>query len=232
MSHTETAIQTSEIDAHACVGTEPLISALFVQRPGVYWGLVGVDPWDVARDARTYDGPHPVVAHPPCERWGRYWGGGPMLHGTPRQKVLGDDGGCFAAALAAVRRFGGVLEHPEGSHAWRAHGLNLPPRAGGWVNADWDGGWTCCVEQGAYGHRARKATWLYACNVQIPSLKWGKTPGTFDLLDEGFHSSEERARLVKTGICQRLSAKQRAATPIPFRDLLISIARSAMRATN
>lgn len=81
------------------------------------------------------------------------------------------------------------------------------------------------MEQGAYGHRARKATWLYAFRVsELPTLKWGKAKGTFDLLDEGFHSKQERARKIKTGICQRLSKNQRAATPIPFRDLLISIA--------
>jgi hypothetical protein len=71
-----------------------------------------------ARDARLYAGPYPVVAHPPCERWGRYWGGAPAQF--PRLK-LGDDSGCFAAALAAVRKFGGVLEHPEGSHAFGEH---------------------------------------------------------------------------------------------------------------
>lgn len=200
-----------------------MIAALFVAKGGCYFGLPDVDPWDIGRDARTYAGPQPVVAHPPCERWGRYWGGSPTT--WPRLK-LGDDKGTFAAALAAVRRWGGVLEHPEGSHAWRAFNLNLPSRNGGWINADFEGGWTCCVEQGHYGHRARKATWLYAYNVSLPSLKWGRAPGDFIRLDEGFHSIEERRRAIKTGACQRLSKNQRAATPLPFRDLLISIASS------
>lgn len=204
-----------------------MIAALFVQKGGVYYGLDKIDPWDIHRDARRYDGNHPVIAHPPCERWGRYWGGGPMLVGTPRQKKLGDDNGCFKAALEAVRTYGGVLEHPEASHAWRHFELNLPPRYGGWVNADFYGGFTCCIEQGAYGHRARKATWLYAFGVELPSLKWGRAQGKFSLLDEGFHSKEERARKIKTGICQRLSKKQRLSTPVEFRDLLISIAETA-----
>lgn len=198
-----------------------MIAALYVETDGVYYGLPNVDPWDKKRDARCYPGELPVVAHPPCERWGRYWGGAPWQ--TERKKK-GDDGGCFAAALDAVRRWGGVIEHPEASHAWSAFGLNAPPRCGGWVVADFMGGWTCCVEQGAYGHRARKATWLYAHSVELPSLRWGSAPGAFDLLDEGYHSKEERARKIKTGICQRLSARQRAATPVEFRDLLISIA--------
>lgn len=201
-----------------------MVAALFVDAGGCYAGLPDVDPWPEARDARTYHGPHPVVAHPPCQRWGRYWGGAPKT--WPRLKK-GDDGGCFAAALASVRKFGGVLEHPEGSHAWRAFGLNLPPRDGGWVNADFEGGWTCCVEQGWYGHRARKATWLYACGVELPSLKWGHAEGDFVRLDEGYHSAEERRRAVKTGACQRLSKRQRAATPLAFRDALLAIARSA-----
>jgi len=200
-----------------------VIAALYVQTNGCYYGLDGVDPWDVERDARKYAGPWPVVAHPPCERWGRYWSGGPSAR-VRRQK--GDDNGCFAAALASVRAWGGVLEHPEASHAWTAFGLNKPPRAGGWIPADFHGGWTCCVEQGHYGHRARKATWLYAFGVALPELKWG-TCGTKERMDEGFHSAEERRRAVRTGVCQRLSAKQRAATPIEFRDVLLSIARTA-----
>lgn len=202
------------------------IAALFVQTNGAYFGLEGVDPWDEARDARLYVGPHPVVAHPPCERWGRYWSGGPSAR---VRRAKGDDAGCFASALASVRAWGGVLEHPEASSAWRCFGLTAPPRDGAWVAAgDWIG-WTCCVEQGWYGHLARKATWLYAARIaDLPSLRWGKSPASARL-DDGFHSAEERRRSVHTGICQRLSKRQRAATPIEFRDLLISIARSATK---
>lgn len=196
------------------------IAALFVEKDGIYYGLPNIDPWDRERDARTYGGPHPVIAHPPCERWGRYWGGAPAT--WPRLK-FGDDKGCFATALHAVRMYGGVLEHPEGTHAWRWFQLNTPPREGGWVKADWFGGWTCCIEQGWYGHQARKATWLYAHGFEPPTLNWGRAPGDFVRLDEGFHSKEERARAIKTGACQRLSKRQRAATPIEFRDLLISL---------
>jgi len=201
-----------------------VIAALFVAKRGCYYGLPDVDPWDEKRDARLYDGPHPVVAHPPCARWGRYWSGGPS---AKVRRLKGDDGGCFASALDSVRRWGGVLEHPEASHAWRAFGLLPPPRSGGWVPAGDFMGWTCCVEQGHYGHRARKATWLYAVGCALPSLEWGKPDGDFVRLDPGFHSREERARAVRTGACQRLSKKQRLATPIAFRDVLLGMARSA-----
>ena len=200
------------------------VAALFVMRDGPY-SEIPVDLWDERRDARRYAGPYPVVAHPPCERWGRYWHGGPSAR---VRRVKGDDGGCFAAALAAVRRWGGVLEHPAASAAWDAFGLAKPSRAGGWINADFEGGWTCCVDQKHYGHRAQKATWLYAAGVELPSLKWGKSSGGIRL-DEGFHSKEERRRAIRTGICQRLSKRQRTETPIPFRDLLLSIARTAAK---
>lgn len=203
---------------------EVVIAALFVEKNGVYSHLPGIDPWDRERDARLYDGPWPVIAHPPCERWGRYWGGSPMT--WPRLKK-GNDGGCFASALESVRRWGGVLEHPEASAAWSAFGLVAPPRRGGWIAADWlQGfrGWTCCVEQGAYGHAARKATWLYVHGIDVPPVLQWKAKGKFLRLDDGFHSAEERRRAIKTEILQQLSKRERASTPLAFRDLIIGIA--------
>ena len=207
-----------------------MIAALFVQTNGCYFGLPDVDPWDEPRDARTYAGPWPVVAHPPCSRWGRYWGGGPMLARTENARRLGDDDGCFAAAIEAVRRWGGVLEHPEASHAWWEHGLLGPPHVGGWVAAgDWRG-WTACVEQGWYGHRSRKKTWLYCVGVRdLPSLRWGNSGKAHRLarLDDGFHSAAERRRSQKRGTLSRLSKLERLRTPLAFRDELLAIARSA-----
>jgi hypothetical protein len=206
-----------------------IVAALYVATGGCYFGLDGVDPWDEPRDARKYAGPWPVVAHPPCARWGRYWFGGPSV---AIRRELGADEGCFAAALSSVRTWGGVLEHPEASHAWRAFGLISPPRGGGWHAAgDWIG-WTCCVEQGAYGHRARKATWLYAVGVELPTLQW-RAMGEFVRFDLGYHSTEERRRDRAAGIAPpcRLSARQRQATPPAFRDVLVAMARSVQPRT-
>lgn len=205
------------------------VAALYVETDGAYFGLPGVDPWDEARDARNYAGPHPVVAHPPCQRWGRFWGGNPKQ--WPRLK-LGDDGGCFAAALASVRQFGGIIEHPEASHAWAHHGLNKPPKTGGWIAADFVGGWTCCVEQGHYGHLSRKATWLYAVGVDLPELIWGPSRDKVRVAGAGFHTAAERAAAKAAGTASRtqLPTRLRNATPLPFRDLLLSIARSASTA--
>lgn len=202
-----------------------MIAALYVETGGCYFGLPGVDPWDQARDARRYAGPWPVVAHPPCERWGRFWHGSPR---KPHQFALGDDGGCFAAALDAVRQWGGVLEHPADSLAWRQWGLNAPPRSGGWVAADFYGGWTCYVEQGFYGHTARKATWLYACQVELPSLRWGQGEQRLDpkMVERHGYEYARRKGLVSM-IGGKLKKQIRNATPPEFRDLLLSIAATA-----
>lgn len=205
------------------------VAALYVAADGVYAGRADVEVWDVARDARTYPGDLPVVAHPPCTRWTRMHGF--IEHVYPGRFTLGDDAGCFAAALASVRRWGGVIEHPEGSQAWKHFGLLHPPRGGGWIRADalagFDG-WTCCVDQGAFGHRARKRTWLYAVGVDVPSLPWGSANGDFPWVScLEYNTPEGRRRAVRTGICQRLSHRQRAATPPEFAELLLSIARTA-----
>lgn len=99
-----------------------MIAALYVEKGGAYSNLEGVDPWDEKRDARLYDGPWPVVAHPPCTRWCRLAG---LVEARWGHKK-GDDGGTFAAALASVRKWGGVLEHPAYSDAWAAYDLTPP----------------------------------------------------------------------------------------------------------
>jgi hypothetical protein len=203
-----------------------MVAALFVAENGPYVGLEGVDPWPESKDARLYPGPHPVIAHPPCQRWGRYWFGGPSVK---ERKRLGDDMGCFGFALMAVRAFGGVLEHPAATSAWKVYELTAPPIYGGWVPAGDDVGMVCHIEQGHYGHPARKATWLYAVAPTLPAeLKWGPAP-TGKRLDEGFHSAEHRkaARAAGQKPIPRLSEAEKSHTPPAFRDLLISIARCA-----
>ena len=151
-----------------------MVAALYVQTGGAYYGLPDVDPWDEARDARLYEGPWPVVAHPPCARWCRLAG---LVEARWGHKK-GDDGGTFAAALAAVRRWGGVLEHPAYSDAWGAFDLPKPAR-GGWTSSLTSPGWATEVSQSAYGHRARKRTWLYYVGEEpppIPGTKPGSTP--------------------------------------------------------
>ena len=200
------------------------VAALFVASDGPYSTMPGVDAWDIERDARLYPGPHPVVAHPPCERWGRYWFGGPSVK---ERKRLGDDMACFAHALLSVRAFGGVLEHPAATHAWKVYELVAPPLYGGWVSAGDGVGMVCHVEQGHYGHPARKATWLYAVAPTLPELKWGPSDAK-KRLDEGFHSKEERkmARAQGKKPIQLLTESERVHSPVAFAKILVDIARS------
>lgn len=196
-----------------------MIAALFVQKNGHYYGLPNVDPWPEERDARKYPGDHPVVAHPPCSRWCRLAGLVEHRWGHKR----GDDGGCFESALKSVRTFGGILEHPAYSEAFTAYGLPIPNDFGGWQRGIC-GGWSCYVEQGNYGHPARKATWLYAYGIDAPpSLKWGHIP---DNKSEALVSWCGN-KVKRTEKRRRLSRKEASSTPIEFRDLLISIAQSA-----
>lgn len=195
----------------------PTVAALFVEARGMYYGVAGVEPWDAHRDARTYAGPHPVVAHPPCTRWCRLAGLVEARWGHRR----GEDGGCFAAALASVRAWGGVLEHPACSDAWVAFDLAAPPRDGGWVRADGVGGFTCHVEQGRYGHRAKKATWLYAYGQSsLPELRWGYVPDRTPAMVSWCrnHSDDDRPRIGK---------HEASRTPHEFREVLLALARGA-----
>lgn len=197
-----------------------MIAALFVEASGCYFGLDGVDPWDVKRDARTYPGPHSVVAHPPCARWCRLAGLVEARWGHRR----GDDGGCFASALASVRAWGGVLEHPAYSDAFAAFDLPRPSRHGGWQRG-MCGGWSCHVEQARYGHRAKKATWLYAFGVELPTMRWGssldtKSEALVSWCGNHVASGEVRPRLGKQAAL---------ASPKEFRDALLAIARTATR---
>lgn len=185
------------------------VAALFVERDGVYFGLDGVDPWDESRDARLYAGSLPVVAHPPCQLWTNFAAVNFKRYGGEHNRP-GNDGGCFAAALAAVRRCGGVLEHPAFSRAWAAFDL---PRPG----IGWSGGpreWVCEVWQSAYGHKARKRTWLFYVGLPPTALRWERPAGTHQV---GWFDRIKPA----------LGKREASRTPVAFRNELIRLAASS-----
>ncbi len=191
------------------------MSALFVDPRGPYPKLVA-DWWDESRDARLYRGKNPVVAHPPCQLWGpfaagnfRRWGG---EHNRP-----GNDGGCFEAALAHIRHWGGVLEHPAKSRAWEAHELPRPTGTG-WTRHTGDE-WCCEVWQSAYGHRAAKATWLYYVGARPKELDWRRLPGTHQC---GYQDQRGKARNKPT-----LGKREASESPLPFALELIALAEAS-----
>lgn len=123
--------------------------------------------------------------------------------------------------------YNSLLEHPWGSHAWPHFGLNIPPRQGGWINADFNGGWTCCVEQGRYGHYARKPTLLLAYGLdELPSLDWGIGEPRLDPIVVERMGLARAKRLGEVGARGGgTDSTPRVSTPEPFRDLLINMAR-------
>lgn len=185
------------------------VAALYIDPRGPYPKMEDVDCWDEARDARLYAGPHPVVAHPPCGAWGRL-----------RNLASGIDRDCAPRAVEQVRAFGGVLEHPAHSLLWSECGL---PRPGEF--ADVYGGFTVEVDQCAWGHVARKATWLYLVGVSRADVATGiRTGGT------PTHWIERSRRPgAQHAPGMRLCSKQmRRRTPPSFARWLVSIARLAV----
>lgn len=196
-------------------GTWQTVAVLFADPRGVYAGLPDVDLWDEERDARLYDGPHSVVAHPPCNHWCQLASVNAARYETFK---IGDDGGKFASALESVRRFGGVLEHPAYSLAWPRFDLTLPAR-GLWVQGLADDGWVTEVSQSAYGHPARKLTWLYYVGPYPPDLDWSDPRGE-GVIGGGINSGECVGR-------RKIEKREASATTSAFRDVLLAIARSA-----
>jgi hypothetical protein len=206
-----------------------LLAALFVESNGCYAGLPNIDCWDEVKDARLYPGPYPVIAHPPCQRWGKMWFGQPAyVARTGIRKKKGDDGECFKSALENIRKYGGIIEHPWASHAWPHFNLKIPSRKGGWIKADEYGGWTCCVEQGRYGHYARKPTLLLVHGIKeedLPELDWGISDPRIPVwaIDKyGLEYCKKAGEMAFQG--GGVDCHIRNATPIPFRDLLINLA--------
>jgi hypothetical protein len=186
--------------------SETSVAALFVFADGAYAGLSGVEVWDETRDARRYPGPHPVVAHPPCRAWS-------LMSNCRPEIVRGEDGGCFEAALRYVRAYGGVLEHPAHTRAWKRFGLPRPIAEGGWTRSLLDDGWTCEVDQRWYGHEANKPTWLYYVGaVPPPPLAGWRAPAGSKTVGRSWGQHRDG---------------KRSATPPAFRDLLLGMARAA-----
>lgn len=192
------------------------VAVLFARADSHYKRLPGLDVWDQARDALTWPGGLPVVAHPPCTRWSQL--NGVVLSRYPdraEQFAWGNDGGTFAFALAAVRRYGGVLEHPAYSRAFAWYGL---PKIG--RGPDRFGGWACEVRQCDWGHRAEKKTWLYLVGV---------TPDDLPALPPARQATALVCRMPECRAVEVLGRAEREHTPPAFAAWLVAIARRAGR---
>lgn len=186
-----------------------MIAALYVCRQGPYWGRPDVDAYDLSRNAMSFSGASAVVAHPPCSTWCALARVNQARYGHS----VGADGGTFRHALAVVRSNRGVLEHPAGSLAWGAFGLQKPAR-GSWQGTPTDG-WVTEVSQVAYGHKARKRTWLYCVSRAKPAdLDWSEPEATHQI------SSDRRPNQKPV-----LSKTEAILTPVRFAECLLALAR-------
>ena len=163
------------------------IAALFCRADSNYKAIPNVHVYDAERDARTYDGPWPVIAHPPCRAWASL-----RNHAKPRT----DERNLARLGVALVREFGGVLEHPQKTTLWKAQRL---PDIG---VLDQFGGFTVVVDQNWWGHRARKRTRLYVVgcareSVPLMPLKLGEATHTVGLWS-GRNKAECRPSVSKT----------------------------------
>jgi hypothetical protein len=183
------------------------IAVLFARKDSVYKTLPGCDVWDIERDARNWPGGSPVVAHPPCRAWGRL---AHMAKPQPDEKDLA------RFAVAMIRQYGGVLEHPSASHLWQDQQL-------GTISApDEFGGWTMPIHQHWFGHLAEKSTLLYivGCSpAEVPAipLKLGKAEY---VVASSLHRKESNRRARP-----EIPDSMREHTPIELAKWLCEVAR-------
>lgn len=180
------------------------VAVLFARSDSIYKTMSGCSVFDLERDALTFSGDLPVVAHPPCRSWGRLRH---FANPRPGEKELA------LFAVDAVRSCGGVLEHPAGSLLWKVAGLPLPGER------DEFGGFTLPIPQFWFGHRAFKNTWLYISGVSpvaIPAfpLVLGDAPCVLETSKKGL------------GVRPSISKQEREATPLEFANFLVNLAAS------
>jgi hypothetical protein len=169
-----------------------------VSSNSIYHCLEGVEAYDMKRDARTFQGGMPVVAHPPCRSWSAY-----CAH---QAKPLEGERELALWCVGQVQTWGGILEQPAHSRLWDAAGL---PKPGQTHRRDY---FSMEVWQAWWGYPMKKATWLFFCGVNFDDLQI-----PYRLHDQG----ADRRRQ------QLMSKTQRAATCEPLARWLVHYARTA-----
>lgn len=181
------------------------VAVLFARADSIYKSLSGCDVYDIDRDARTFDGGAPVVAHPPCRSWGRLR---QFAKPRPDEKLLA------LWAVDQVRAFGGVLEHPASSLLWQEKPLPEPGQVDAW------GGWTLVVSQWWWGHKADKLTRLYICGAkgnQLPPIPYR--------MGEASHVIASSKARQKRRYRPEVTKREREATPQALAVWLVEVAR-------
>lgn len=189
------------------------VAVLFAREDSCYKALPDVDVWDAERDARLWPGGCPVVAHPPCRAWGQLR---KLANPRPDEKQLA------IYAVAQVRKFGGVLEHPKNSTLWPVAGLPAP---GGERDA-W-GGWTLPIFQHSWGHRAEKATLLYIVGcapADVPAMPLALGEARYICGSSGRRRDGSRLHKGDHGWRPEIGKEEREHTPPELAKWLVELA--------
>jgi hypothetical protein len=91
------------------------VSALYVRKDSVYKSL-GVDCWDIERDATKWPGGNPIIAHPPCRAWGQL---SHFANPRPGEKELA------IKAIELIREWGGGIGAPGRFKAMERNGFAI-----------------------------------------------------------------------------------------------------------
>jgi len=182
------------------------VAVLFAQRGSLYHDISGCDVYDIDRDALSYFGSDPVIAHPPCRGWG-----GLRHMAKPRPGELD----LAIYSICECQRVGGVLEHPVRSALWQYMGLPVGPQV------DVHGGFTLTIDQFWFGHLCQKRTNLYICgtdrrSLPVMSFALGDAPCVIATNNQSRKSGNTRPELRST--------KDREATPEKFAFWLRDVA--------
>jgi len=176
------------------------VSVLCASQNSIYHSLLAhnIEVYDRIRDARTFPGNTPIIAHPPCRGWSVK-----LKHQAkpkPGEKELG------LWCCEQLLKCGGILEQPAFSELFAAAGF---PRPGIKSRSEV---WTVNVDQSWWGYPIRKQTWLAIVGIPRHSLRIPYRP----------HESGNDARLIHC-----MSKKQRSATTKEFAMWLINAAKQA-----
>lgn len=196
------------------------ISVLFARSDSIYKKINECDVWDKERDARKFNGLNPVIAHPPCRAWGQLR---KLANPYPGEKELA------YFAVDAVRKNGGVLEHPKNSSLWPAAELPLPGER------DEFGGWTLPIFQSWWGHKAEKATLLYIVGCEpseIPDLPLLLGEPSFVCSSPGRRRDGTRLKKGDLGWRPEITKAEREHTPPALANWLVELAMNCNRGVN
>ena len=162
------------------------IPVLFTAHNSLYNDIDIFDCYDEKRNAFNYPGRIPLIAHPPCRKFSRLRG----LSTAPlSEKKLA------FFALAKVRQFGGILEHPRSSTLWLNGNFKLDG------SVDDYGGFLRSVNLSWFGFPAEKKTMLYFVGIDpalLPAFPMCFNAITHVITSSGISGKKELSALYRS----------------------------------